>query len=99
MSQRLALIGNQMLEDVEFLWSEVYFMAADRQLRVLKIQCQLFRNKKWQRLTGSVSSQSGTNSRQRLFDTEGLVHIIVRPGIDCEHFVALRVSNREHDDR
>jgi len=35
------------------------------------------------------------DSRQQFFDAKGLDHIIVRSGVECEHFVPLRVSNRE----
>jgi len=50
MRQRLALIGNQKLENVEFLRRQVHFLARTVNCRLSKIQSKVLRNK-----GGSVS--------------------------------------------
>ena len=87
-----------MLEDLEFLRGQVHFLAAHGQLPAFEIQRKVLRNKRRQRVTGSVPPQRGTNTRQQFFDTKGLDHIVVRSGVECEHFVSFGVSNGEHDD-
>jgi hypothetical protein len=68
-------------------------------LPAFEIQREILRNKRRQCVTRCVPPQCGTNARQQFFDAKGPDHIIVRSGIECEHFVPLRVSNREHDNR
>src|SRR5205814_1615505 len=63
MGQRLALIGDEVLEDLEFLRGQVHLLAAHRQLPAFEIQRKVLRNKRSQRVTGSVPPQRSANTR------------------------------------
>src|SRR5229473_4121532 len=86
-----------MLEDIEFLWSQVHFLAAYDQLPGFEIEREIFRDKGRQGVPGSVAPQCGANAREQFFDAKWFNNIIVRSSVEREHFVPLRVSNREHN--
>src|SRR3989442_6268305 len=85
-----------MLENVKFLRRQVHFPTAHRQLPAFEIQREVLRNKRRQRVTGSVPPQCGTNARQQFFDAKGLDHIIVRSGIERSEEHTSELQSRPH---
>src|SRR5262249_53166731 len=99
MCQRLSLIGNQMLEDIVLLRSEVDVAIPYGHLTRLEVNLQVFGYERRKSISGCVAAQYSANAREKLFDAEGLDDVIVGTGVQSRDFVTLGVAHGEHNDR
>src|SRR5260370_1003044 len=98
-SPRLALVGNEIFQDVIFLGSEVYNLAAHGDLPGFKINRQILRLKRRHGVPWRVPPQRSAYARKQLLYAERFDHVVVRAGIEGGDLVTLGIAHGEHNDR
>ena len=99
MGNRLALIGDEMLEDFEFFWSEMDFFASNGYAPLLEIDRKILGMKGRESVSGWMSTERSSDARKQLFDAKGFGDIVVSTSIEGDHLVALCTANGEDNDR
>src|SRR5271167_5173327 len=87
-----------MFHNIELFGSEMHFFAAHFHAAAFKIDRDIFGGEWRKRFSRGMSAQRGAHAGEEFFDAKGLYDIVVGASVEGEHFVALGVAYREHDD-
>ncbi len=98
MRQRLALVGDENFENVEFFGREMDVVAADGYGAGFEVDGHFLCDEWGDGVAGRVTAERGTDAREKFFDAEGLGDVVVGAGVESGDFVALGVAHGEHDD-
>src|SRR5215469_3773946 len=99
MGNRLALISDEMLEDFEFLWGEMNFLAPNGHAPLFEIYRKILRMEGRKRFRGRMPAERGAHPSEQLLYAEGFGDVVVGSGIEGNHFVALCAADCKDDDR
>ena len=99
MGERLSLLNYERAQDVEFFWTQVDSVTADIDDFLLEIHAQFWGLDFGEGLIGGGPSHCRPDACQQFTDGEGFYDIVIRPRIERENLVLLRVSDGDRDNR
>jgi len=99
MGQRLSLLNYERAQDVEFFRTQVDSVTADIDDSLLKVNAQFRSLDFGEGLIGGGPSHCRPDACQQFADSEGFYDIVIRPRIERENLILLRVSDGDHDNR
>src|SRR5580704_8464842 len=98
MCKRLSFLHYESAEDVKFPGSQVDSHSPRVHAPFLEIDAQFWSLNFGERLYRAGASQCSSNACQQFSDCEEFYDVIIRPGIQRENLVLLRISDSDHDD-
>jgi hypothetical protein len=99
MGERLSLLNYERAQDVEFFWTQVDSVTADIDDSLLEINAQFWSLDFGEGLIGGGPSHCRPDACQQFTDGEGFYDIVIRPRVERENLVLLRVSDGDRDNR
>lgn len=95
----LSLLNYERAQDVEFFWTQVDSVTADIDDSLLEINAQFWSLDFGEGRIGGGPSHCRPDACQQFTDGEGFCDIVIRPRIERENLVLLRVSDGDRDNR